>query len=71
MQDNYLLKLSIVIGDLSTYASKFRKYYFREVVESRFATTSFVKGYNPRTYYYIASEPDFILCKNTLHVVLA
>ena len=70
MWNNYLLKLFIVIDDLPTCVSEFRKYYFREVVEYRFAATSFIKVCNPYTYYSIALELNFMICEHTLCVVL-
>ena len=70
MQDKNLTKLWIVIGKLCVCAIEFRKYYFREVVESRFATISFMKSHNSHTYYPITSESEFMLYKYTLRAVL-
>ena len=70
MQDDHLPKLCTVIDDLSACILEFRKYYFREVVGSGFTDPFFVKVHNPCTYCSIASEPDFVLCKYILCMIL-
>ena len=70
VQEDNLPKLCILVRDLCLSTSKFKNYYFREVVASGFTAASFMKIYNLQTYYLIVSKPDFLLYKHTLYSVL-
>ena len=59
-----------MIDDLSITTTDFRNHYFREVVSTGFAATSFIKLHNSRTFRAIALESDFVLCKRIMHLVL-
>ena len=68
--NNNVLKLGALIGDLCLSAPEFKNYYLKEVVGASFAASFVMKLHNPHAYRLSASEPDFALCKHTLHVLL-